>query len=74
MLDEITYSPLNINGCTIEVWESISHFIHPTPHWVYDYLSMLWLKLICVSKRWPISHYDTHSYDMIFGRAQQLYE
>ena len=31
--DEITYPFLNINGCTVEVWELISYFI---PHFVMD--------------------------------------
>ena len=48
--DEITYSFPNFNGCTVEVWERINNF---NPHFIMggNYLSMLGLKLIHVSKR-----------------------
>ena len=49
MWDEITDPFLNFNGCTVEVKEWISVF-HPALYWVCDYLSMLGLKLIHVSK------------------------
>ena len=50
--DRITYPFLNFNGCTVEVYEWISNFI---PHFGCNYLSMLGLKLIHVSKRGPRS-------------------
>ena len=54
MWDEITYPFPNLNGCTVEAWEwitnSIQHFINGR-----NYLSMLGLKLIHVSKRDPRS-------------------
>ena len=51
MWDEITYPFPNFNSATVEVGEWISNFI---PHsWACDYLSMLKLKLIHVSKRGP---------------------
>ena len=43
----------NFNGCTLELWEGISHFIHPTLHNGRDYLYMLGLKLTHVSKSLP---------------------
>ena len=46
--NEIAYPLPNFKGCTIEVWEWISH---PTFYWACDYLSMLGLKSIHVSKR-----------------------
>ena len=42
MLDEITYPFPNFSRCTVEVWE-----------WIRDYLSMLGLKLIHISKTGP---------------------
>ena len=47
--DEITYQLLNLNGCTIEVWEWISK----TPHTDKggNYLIMLGSNLNHVSKR-----------------------
>ena len=45
--DEITYSFLNFNGGTFEVK------FYPTLYWACDYLSMLGLKLIHVSKSGP---------------------
>ena len=47
--DDITYPFLNFNGATVEVYEWISNFI--TLHWACDYLSMLGLKLMHISKR-----------------------
>ena len=49
--DEITYPFLNFNGFAVEVWEWISNF---GAHRVYDYLTMLGLKLIHVSKIGPL--------------------
>ena len=49
MWDEITYPFPNFNCCIVEVWEVISNY------WTCDYLSMLGLKLIQVSKRSPKS-------------------
>ena len=47
--NKITYPFPNIRGYTVEVWEWISNFI---PHFMgCDYLSMLGLKLIHVSKK-----------------------
>ena len=40
----------NFNGCTVEVWEWISYFI-PTLHWACDYLCVMKLKSIHISKR-----------------------
>ena len=45
--DEITYSFLNFNGCTVEVSEWISNF---TPHFIDDVITYP-LKLNHVSKR-----------------------
>ena len=50
MLDEITYPFSNFNSVTMGVWERISNFISHL-HWACDYLSMLGLTLIYVSKR-----------------------
>ena len=50
--DEITYPFPNFNGCTVEVWEWISDFI-PYFYNGCNYLSMLGLTLIHVSKRGP---------------------
>ena len=52
MWDEITYPFPNFNGCTVEVWEWISNII---PHFTgeCDYLSMLGIKLIHVTKCAP---------------------
>ena len=49
MRDEITDSFPSFNGSTVEVWEWISNFI--SLYWACDYLSVLVLKLIHVSKR-----------------------
>ena len=57
--DEITYPFPNFNGCTMEVWEWISNFI---PHTLYNgcnYLPMLGLKLIHVSKRGDLNKMST---------------
>ena len=60
MWDEITYPFPNFIGCTVEVWEWISNFIS-TLYNGCDYLSMLGLKLIRVSKRGPRSmDVETH--------------
>ena len=56
MWDEITHPFPNFNGCTIEVWEWISNFI-PLFIGACDYLSVLGLKLICVSKSDAIWHH-----------------
>ena len=48
--DEITYSFPNFNGWSR--WSlGMEKLFHPTPYWACDYLSMLCLKLIHVSKR-----------------------
>ena len=47
---EITYPFSNLNSAAVKVWEWISNVIF-TLYWAYDYLSMLGLKLIHVSKR-----------------------
>ena len=53
VLDEITYPLPNFNGCIVEIREGINNFI---PDFIMcDYLSMLGLKLIHVSKSVPIS-------------------
>ena len=49
---EITYPFPNCNGGTVEVWEWINDF---NPYFTCDYLSMLGLKLIHVSKEVPAS-------------------
>ena len=52
VLDEITYPFPNINGCTVEVWKMDKLFHHA----IYNecnYLFMLELELIPVSKRGP---------------------
>ena len=56
--DEITYPLPNFNGTAVEVWEWV--WFHPT---LYDgcrdnYLSMLGLKLIHVSKRGGVRHIE----------------
>ena len=54
--DEITYPFPNFNSCTVEVWEWISNFIS-----LYNgcnYLSMLGLKLINISKRGAMGLFD----------------
>ena len=48
MWDEITYPFPRFNGTTVKVWESISNFY--SLYMAYDYLTMLGLKLIHVSK------------------------
>ena len=48
---EITYPPPNFIGAAVEVWEWISYAIQ---NWVCDYLSMLGLQLIHVSKNGPL--------------------
>ena len=48
--DEITYPFPNFNGATIEVWDGYKQF-HCTIYIGCNYLSMLGLKLIHVSKR-----------------------
>ena len=50
--DDITYPFPNFNGATVEVWEWINN-IHPILYWACDYLSMMGLKLIHVSRRGP---------------------
>ena len=49
--DEITCPFANSNGTTIEVWEWINNFM--ALYWTCDYLSMLGLKSIHVSKMGP---------------------
>ena len=39
MWDEITYSFLNFNGATVEVWEWISNFI---PHFTGHVIEYIW--------------------------------
>ena len=54
--DEITYSFLNFNGCTVEVHEWISNFI---PRFIIDVITYPcwdWLKLIQVSKGGHMKH------------------
>ena len=46
--DEITYPFPNFNGCTVVVWEWIRNF---TFYNGCNWLSMLWIKFIHVSKR-----------------------
>ena len=59
--DEITDPFSNFNGCTVEVWEWLSNFIQ---HYNgCNYLSMLWFKLIYVSKRYQtITHLEPYVY------------
>ena len=52
--DEITYQFPNFNGYTVEVWEWISNFTTHVIITACDYLSMLGLKSIHVSKRGPL--------------------
>ena len=47
--DEITYPLRSFNGCTIEFGEWANNYL--TFSWAYDYLFMLGLKLIYVTKR-----------------------
>ena len=49
--DGITYRSPNFNGCTVDVWELIKLTFHPTLYNGCNYLTMLGLKLIHVSKR-----------------------
>ena len=49
--DEIAYPFPNFNGITVEVWEWINNFTHIL--WACDYLSILGLKLIHISRRDP---------------------
>ena len=49
--NEITYPFTNFNGCGVEVWEWLSNYI--TLYNGCDYLSMMRLKLIYVSKMGP---------------------
>ena len=51
MWDDITSPIPNFNSATVEVWEWISNFISHCSG--YDYLSILGLNLIHVSKRGP---------------------
>ena len=45
----ITYSFSNFNGTAVDVWNPLSNFI---PHYcACDYLSILWLQIIHVSKK-----------------------
>ena len=48
--DEITSPFPNFNGVTVEVWEWRSNFVPHFTQWECDYLSMLGLKLVRVSK------------------------
>ena len=51
MWDEITYPFSNFMRCTVEVLEWISNFVM---HFIMcNYMSMLELKLFCVSKKSP---------------------
>ena len=50
--DGVAYSFLNFNGCTVEVWEWMSDFVRHFRD-ARDYLSMLGLGLVRVSKRGP---------------------
>ena len=50
-MSENTFPFPTLNGCIVEVWESISKF-HPTHNWC-NYLHMPVLKLNHVSKRGP---------------------
>ena len=52
--DEINHQFPNFNGATIEVWDWISNFI--SHYWMYEYLSILRLKLNHVSKRATVRH------------------
>ena len=63
-MGEITYPFPNVNGATVEVWE----WIFPTLYWTSNYLSLLVLKLIYVSKRFP-----RHSRNTIKCRAVPWY-
>ena len=60
MWDEITYPFLNFNVCTVEVYEWMSNF---TLHNGCNYLSMLGLKLIHVSK-WVTGHQDVRIHEV----------
>ena len=48
--DEITYPFPNFSGCAVEVWK-MDKLFHTTLYNWCNYLSILWLKLINVSKR-----------------------
>ena len=71
MWDEITYPFPNFNSAIIEVWEFGNFIPHITlsendeikkddHYWVCDYIFMLRLKLIYVSKRGPICLQRSH--------------
>ena len=51
MWDEITYPIPNFDGRTVDV--RMDKSFHPTLYWACYYLSMLGLKVICISKRVP---------------------
>ena len=49
MWDEITYPLPNFSGAA--VWSlGMDKYFHPTLYWVWDYLSMLGIELIHVTK------------------------
>ena len=52
MWDEITYPLPNLNGVSL----GLDKLFHPTSYNGYNYLSMLRLKLIHVSKRGPMKY------------------
>ena len=53
--DETTLAYSNFNGTIVEISEWISKFIHPTLYRARNYLSMLKLKIIQISKRCSMS-------------------
>ena len=74
MWDEITNPFPDFNGANVEVWEWDKLF-HTTLHCTRDYLSMLGLRLIHVSKRGPwwnvIGYFETcHPYILKWLIAQ----
>ena len=53
-LNELTPAWINNYDATVDVWERMSNFSHFTWHYIAcDYLSMLGLMFIYVSKRGP---------------------
>ena len=51
--DEVIHPFPNINGTAVDVCLAMDKQFHPTPQWACDYISMLGLKLIYVSKLDP---------------------
>ena len=54
MYDEITYSSRNLNGASLEVWESISNFTPPITRLVISYICF-GSRINRVSKPWQLT-------------------